>query len=168
MYIHWLSPSVCMRNVNSACLWAWWFACKIKRIYFVLLCWITTQHIKWNITGSLQIFIPILLQKVVRQMPHLPHRVRWLCSRGKCARVLVVWIDLHYVLLISLLTPLCPWPLCLFHLVLCPSHLCLCSSHLSLCPWSSHTQIIATNTFLNFSSGKRTLSAQGSFTWWES
>ena len=37
-------------------------------------------QMKWNVTGSLQTFTPILLQKLVGQMPHLPHRVLRPCG----------------------------------------------------------------------------------------
>ena len=70
-----LTPSVCTCNVNSAYPWAWWFATKIKCILFRRAdC--NTAGIKWSVTGSLQTFTPIPLQKVVGQMPHLPHHVR--------------------------------------------------------------------------------------------
>ena len=35
---------------------------------------------QWNVTGSLQTFTPILLQKVAGRMPHPPHRVRRPCD----------------------------------------------------------------------------------------
>ena len=37
-------------------------------------------QLKWNVTGSLQTFTPILLQKVAGRMPHQPHRVRRPCD----------------------------------------------------------------------------------------
>ena len=38
---------------------------------------------QWNTAGSLQTFIFVILQKLVGQMPHQPHRMRRPCAQYK-------------------------------------------------------------------------------------